>query len=105
MNQEKWEQLIGRIKDDFKVIEHNKGEGEMEGETVETIIFENPAGQMKLERRTRPRVLGEKTQYAARLGSQVRIEKVYSQDEFVDTVKLYRLAGGDWQEIDVVALG
>lgn len=104
MNQEKWEQLIGRIKDESAVIEHGTSEGEFANETVETIVFENAAGRLKLERTIRPRLLGEKTKYAGRLGSQVSIEKVYSEDELVDSIKLFKQNGSDWQELDPNAL-
>lgn len=101
MLQEKWEQLIGRIKDDFKVIEHEARAGELPRETVEFIIFDGPAGRLKLERKKKPRVLGERTQYAARLGSQVSIEKVYSDDELVDAVKLFKDSRGEWEEMEM----
>ena len=105
MQQEKWEQLVGRIKDEFAVEEQQTQDGVMAGEKIETIVFVNPAGKMKLQRVVKPRFLGEKTKYAGRLGSQVSIEKVYSEDELVDTVKLFRDSGGEWEEMNVAALG
>ena len=81
MQQEKWEQLLCRI-------------------------FVNPAGRMRLERSVRPRLLEEKTHYSGRLGGDTGIEKVYSDTETVDMVKLSREdEAGDWIEMDVSALG
>lgn len=99
MTQEKWQQLIGRIKDDFQVLKHEQKDGE------EEIIWQSPMGEMRLVRIVRPRVVGEKTKYSNRIGSSVGIEKVYSDTETVDIVKLWRNQNGDWIEIDVRALG
>ena len=60
MQQEKWEQLVGRIKDEFAVEEQQTQDGVMAGEKIETIVFVNPAGKMKLQRVVKPRFLGEK---------------------------------------------
>ena len=105
MIQEKWQQLIGRIKDDFSVLSHEQKDGEYEGESVEEIIFQGLAGEMKLSRAVKPRVVGEKTKYSNRIGSSTGIEKIYSDTETVDTVKLWREQNGEWIEVDVKALG
>ena len=101
MIEEKWQQLIGRIKDDFSVLSHQQKDGEYEGEKVEEIVFQGPAGEMKLIRTVKPRVLGEKTKYSNRIGSTTAIEKIYSDTETVDTVKLWREQNGEWSEVDV----
>ena len=105
MIQEKWQQLIGRIKDDFKVSKHEQKDGAYEGESIEEIVFQGPAGEMRLVRTVKPRVLGEKTRYSNRIGSSTGIEKIYSDTETVDVVKLWRSQNGDWVEVDVRALG
>ncbi len=105
MTQEKWQQLIGRIKDDFKVIKHEQKDGAYEGESFEEIVFQGPVGEMKLVRTVKPRVLGEKTRYSNRIGSSTGIEKIYSDTETVDVVKLWRDQNGEWVEVDVSALG
>lgn len=105
MIEEKWQQLIGRIKDDFKVVKHEQKDGEYEDEKVEEIVFQGPAGEMKLVRTVKPRVLGEKTKYSNRIGSSTAIEKIYSDTETVDTVKLWRDQNGQWIEVNVSALG
>ena len=105
MHQEKWAQIVGQIKDSFKVISHETKPGELQLETFEEVIFENPIGKMRLVRHTRPRVVGEKTFYAERGGTNVGIQKEYSDTETTDTVKLFREVRGEWHEIDVSALG
>lgn len=106
MNQEKWEQLIGRIQDEFAVLEHATEDGDIDGEKVESLIFVNPAGKMMLERSVRPRLLEEKTHYSGRLSGETGIEKIYSDTETVDAVKLFREnEAGEWVEMDAGALG
>lgn len=104
MKQDKWDQLVARIKDEFEIMEHESDDGEIEGENIETLIFNGPAGEMKLERSTHPRVVGERTMYS-RLGGDTVVEKVYSDSETVDVVKLYTDQNGEWEELDISALG
>ncbi len=105
MTNEKWEQIIGQIKDSFEISSHETTDGDLEHETYETLIFTNPLGRMKLERHTKPRLLETKTLYSNRKGTAGTEERVYSDDETVDTVALYREVGDDWEEMDVSALG
>jgi hypothetical protein len=105
MTDEKWEQLTGQIKDSFTVLENEKRKEELEGETTEELIFENPAGKMKLVRNVRPRVLEQKAMYSGRKGATADVENIYSDTETVDKVMLFKEEGGDWEEIDVSALG
>jgi len=105
MTDEKWEQLTGQIKDSFTVLEDNKREEELEGETTEELVFENETGKMKLVRNVRPRVLEQKSMYSNRKGATADVENVYSDTETVDKVMLFREEAGGWEEIDVSALG
>ena len=105
MTDEKWKYIVGNIKDSFNVISHKTEAGEFEHESIEELVFENPAGTMKLARHIKPRMLGEKTHYSTRIGSSTGIEKVYSDTETVDYVTLYRDVGGEWKEMDVAAIG
>ncbi|OIO49536.1 MAG: hypothetical protein AUJ34_01065 [Parcubacteria group bacterium CG1_02_41_12] len=100
MMQEKWEQVIGRIKDEFDVQTHQTLDGERERETIEEIIFNGPIGVMRLTRTKRPRVLEEKTLYSNRAGSSMSVERVYSDDEFVDTVEVFKDENGEWVPVD-----
>lgn len=112
MTEERWQQLVGRIKDEFDVLSCEKSNDEDSSESTEEIIFNGPAGKMRLIRIIKPRLLGEKTFYSGRLAAQTSIQKVYSDTETIDIVKLYRASGRstssdseDWIEIDAGALG
>ena len=100
MTEEKWQAVVGRLKDDCEILEHQTINGELEGESIEEIVFVNPIGRMKLTRRVKPRLLGEKTHYSGRVGQSTGIEKVYSDDEFVDTVELFQDSNGEWVPVD-----
>ena len=105
MNDEKWNALLGQIKDSFEVVRHETLKGELPNEITEELVFVNPVGTMKLSRHTKPRVIGEKTFYAGRGGTNVGIQKEYSDTETADVVQLFREAGDDWEEMDLSALG
>ena len=62
---------------------------------AEILIFESPLGQMKIIRTTKPRVLETKTQFSNRAGSNVSVDKVYSEDEFVNDLEIYK-----WDDIE-----
>lgn len=98
MQDEKWNEIIGRIKDDFTVEEHTTEDLDPGPGSVETIIFEGPTGRMKLERTTKPVVLDKKTIGSRRIGSDTTVEYVYSDSEFSKTFKAYQWndAQNDW---------
>ncbi|MBU1255409.1 hypothetical protein KKE74_00485 [Patescibacteria group bacterium] len=103
MKPEKWENLIGDIKDKFEVEEHDKKHLDEQGGTdIESIIFKGPLGRMKLEFITKPVVLDKKTSYSQRIGSQVDIEYIYSEDEKTNRLMAYKWneAQNEWIEID-----
>jgi len=100
MTDEKWEQLIGRVKDEFDVIEHQTLDGERERETIEEIVFNGPIGKMRVARSKRPRVLEQKTHYSNRIGGDMGVERVYSDDEFVNTIEISRDQNGEWVPVD-----
>lgn len=100
---EKWQQIVGNIKDNFEVFEHEKQHLEKQGGIdVESIIFKGPLGKMKLEFIIKPVVLDRKTKYSNRLGAETVVEYVYSPDEKSHRLKAYKWdeAMGDWLEME-----
>jgi len=103
MTQEKWQEIIGKIKDDFPVEETEKIHFDEEGGVdLEYIIFKGPLGRMKLEFITKPVVLDKKTKYSNRIGQQTVVEYVYSPDELSHKLKAYKWdeAINDWLEME-----
>jgi len=100
MTYEKWLDLKDKIQDKFGVDEYTKGTLEdVPDSTTETLIFNSPLGKIKLEWVSKPRTLGEKTVYSNRIGSNVKVDKIYSEDENVEYIKAYKKNGEDWEEI------
>lgn len=107
MFQGKWEDLLDKIERMFGFVEHTTEECPERRMTVETAVFDGASGRMKLERTVKPVVLDKKTMYSKRIGGEVTTEYVFSDDEYVDTVKFYkwdRLAR-EWKQIDLADLG
>ncbi len=107
MFQGKWENLLDKIERQFGFIDHTTEEFPERRMTVETVEFDGATGRMRLERTVKPVVVEKKTQYSKRVGSEVSIEYVFSEDEYVDTVKFYRWdrLARLWRPIDIADLG
>lgn len=102
MTQEKWENLIAYIEEEFEVLDHVK-EDILEGKgLLEYICFKGPLGQIKLERELKPLVTGRKVLSSKRPGSAVLEEFEYSDTEKVDKLIAYRFNDdkGVWEEMD-----
>lgn len=103
MNEEKWQEVVGRILDDFEVLEHEKKNPPAEGiEQIEYIIFKGPLGKMKLERITKPLFLGKKAIGSKRIGSQTKVDYIFSETEKVHTLKAFKWneSRQDWEELE-----
>ena len=94
MQPEKWKTVVGNIKDKFEVEEYDSYHDEEEGgKDVEYIIFNGPLGRMRLEYVSKPLVLDRKTSYTNRIGSETKINYVYSEDE-----KSQRMTAFKWDD-------
>ena len=101
MQEEKWENIKGMIKDKFEVEDEGKNELEdVPNGQVEFIIFESPLGRIKLEYITKPVVLDKRTIGSRRIGSETTVEYIYSEDEFSNTFKAYKWEDESWIELE-----
>ena len=102
MTEEKWKEIIGKIKDGFEVFEHETKKFEDMPGQVEYIIFNGPIGKMKLEFTSKPLVIDKKGLGSKRIGSKTTVEYIYSDTEKVNTLKAYKWDDGqdDWMEIE-----
>jgi len=105
MQDEKWQDIVGRVQDDFEVLEYETKELDPGPGSVEYIIFNGPLGKMKLERVTRPLVLDKKGLGSKRIGSQTRVEYIYSETEKTHAFKVYKWSDDqeDWVAIEAGA--
>ncbi len=110
MNPEHWEDIIGKIKDkfndavhvkeDFVIEENNMGEKIM-GE-MERIEFTSPVGKIRLEKIKKPAILGKRLLYSNRIGSETKVDRVYSNEDMVEHINIYRLneTENEWIKLD-----
>lgn len=103
MTPEKWENIKGNILDNFEIedkgTEHLPDEG---GVDIDYIVFFGPIGKMRLEFVTKPVVLDKKTLYSNRIGSETKVEYVYSAVEKNQQLMVYKWESDvdDWVEMD-----
>lgn len=101
MTHNSWLDLKDKISSKFKIEEYKKDTLEdVPDSACETLIFNGPSGKIKLEWISKPKTLGEKTLYSARVGGTVKVDKVYSDTEKSEFLKAYQAVGNDWQEIN-----
>jgi len=103
MTPEKWKNITGNIKDSFKVEDEGKEHLDEEGGVdIEYIIFQGPLGKMRLEYIIKPVVIDKKTIYSRRIGSETKVDYVYSEDEKSHKLVAYKWDEDDenWAEID-----
>lgn len=100
---EKWENVVGNIKDNFTINDEGKSHIDEEGGVdIEFIEFEGPLGLMRLEFISRPVVLDKKTIYSRRIGSDTKVDYVYSETEKSHKLIIYKWDDNenDWLEVD-----
>ncbi len=103
MDQQKWKETLGMIKESFEV-EDNGSEhsDEYGGIDTEYVVFQGPIGKMRLEFITKPVVLDKQTTYSRRIGSETTVEYIYSPDEKIQKLMVYTWSDekDDWIEVD-----
>ncbi|NUM25088.1 MAG: hypothetical protein HUU49_00520 [Candidatus Buchananbacteria bacterium] len=103
MTSERWQEIIGHVKDNFELINHvtqdldeDAGPG-----TIEILEFRTPVGQMKLEWTTQPLIIDKRTIGSKRIGGDVTVEYKYSDTEQVHKFKAFKFdeAQEAWVEL------
>jgi hypothetical protein len=108
MNPNKWENLIfmaeekfgldKKYMEDFEVSELSTGEKIMGQKEI--VEFKSPLGRIKLEKTSRPKVIDKKVLHTKRIGGRTAIDFVYSPDERVEELKIYKEnKEGEWEEL------
>jgi len=105
MTKDKWLDLLQIMEGKFSIDEHFKeGLGNDEPGEKDVVIFNSPVlGKVRLEWVERPRFLRENTKYSRRIGSDVKVEKVYDENDKVSYIQAFKWdePGQDWEEIEV----
>ncbi|MCF7820406.1 MAG: hypothetical protein K9M44_02965 [Candidatus Pacebacteria bacterium] len=104
MTLERWQEITGNIKDNFEVLDLGKEKLEEEdgGTEVDYIVFDSGQGKFRLEFISKPVVLDKKTLFSKRIGSETKVDYVYSDSEKVTKMIAYRYINEEdrWEEID-----
>lgn len=103
MTPERWKIIIGNIKDNFEIEEEDTAHFDDEGGVdIEYVVFKGPLGKMRLEFVSKSIVLDKKTTYSRRIGSETKVEYIYSDDEKSHILAAYKWddSQDDWVEIE-----
>jgi hypothetical protein len=103
MTRDKWLKIIDMVEARFGIDKDYKEslDENVPGEK-HVIEFDNRAGKIKLEWIERAKLKDTKTLYSDRIGSDVKINKIYDEKERVSYMNAYRWneAKGEWEPID-----
>lgn len=104
MNLARWQEVKKQIQQNFTIREEY--DEDLDPGQAEVLEFDGPQGQMKVKYVTKPKLLDKKTTYSNRVGSGVKVDYVFSDDEFVSHLEVYILSpdGSDWQKIEAQSL-
>jgi len=104
MTESKWKEIRHQIKESFA--DFDEYEEDMSPGTAEVLEFDGPQGRMKVRFVVKPRLLDKKTEYSNRIGSNVKVDYVYSDDEFVSYLEVFTWSEprNDWQKIESESL-
>jgi hypothetical protein len=103
MTREKWDRIKGNILDTFEILDKGVDRYEEEGGVeVDFVEFNSPLGKTRLELVEKPIVLGKKTIYSHRGGSDTGVEYIYSPTEKSSRLVAYKWDDNlnDWLEIN-----
>ena len=100
MEESRWQELKGRIKDEFEVHEDYSEDLPDGPGRREVIVFSNAMGKLKLEWTTHPRVEGTRGLGSKRIGGSTRVMYEYSDTEIVESLKAFIWKDDAWTEID-----
>ncbi len=103
MTKDKWKDILGNIKDKFEILEHEIEHLDEEGGIdIEFIVFKSPLGKVRLEYVEKPVILDKKTTYSKRIGSETKVDYIYSEEEKSRQMIAYKWNEEDdsWEEMN-----
>ncbi|OGY83732.1 MAG: hypothetical protein A3F54_05120 [Candidatus Kerfeldbacteria bacterium RIFCSPHIGHO2_12_FULL_48_17] len=100
MTHDRWIEVKNNILEQFAVNDQGKEEYADQPGFFEFIDFMGPMGEMRLEWSHTPRIVDRRGHTARRGGAHVREEVVYSDQDFVEALHLFKIGGdGGWEEV------
>ena len=103
MTREKWEAIKGKVLDSLEIIAKGSDHFDEEGGIdVDFVEFNSPLGKTRIEFVEKPLLLGKKTLYSHRGGSNTGVEYLYSPTEKSSRLKVYQWDENEnnWAEIN-----
>ena len=103
MTTDRWQEIVEQVRSTFEVEDSGVDRSdEHGGSTIEYIVFKGPVGKIKLEFLTHPVLLNTRTKYSNRIGSEVRVDNIYSETDMVSRLEVWRWddANESWQPFD-----
>lgn len=103
MTLDKWHDILDRVKEAFEIDDEGKYSiDEQGGVELEYVDFYAPMGLVRLELSCRPRVIGRKTSYSNRIGSEVDIEYTYDYNDLIYQLDayLYNEQSDEWVPLE-----
>ena len=102
MNIDKWKDIKAKVLEKFEVVHQEELIDEDEHGTKEILDFQGPLGLIRLEFSIRDLIIDKHTNYSNRIGSDVQVEYVYSDDEKTYKLKIYQKKGeNEWEEMEL----
>ena len=100
MTKERWQEIKAHIKENFGI--EDEYEQDTEPGIAELIEFVGPEGRMLVSFVTKPKLLDKKTSFSNRAGSDVKVDYIFSEDEFVSYLEVYKWSEDkdDWIKLD-----
>jgi len=104
MTKERWKEIKVHIKENFGIADEY--EQDLEPGVAEIIEFDGPEGKILVRFVTKPKLLDKKTSFSNRAGSDVKVDYVFSEDETVSYLEVYKWSESkdDWEKLDAEAL-
>jgi hypothetical protein len=105
-----WDRIVDAIDTKFGLVKHGRSQRPVEDapdltEKVAFVVFDRDGEQYKVERIAGPAIIDRKTMGARRSGATTRVENIYDPDEISYRTNLYKQEAGEWELVDITALG
>lgn len=101
MTDERWQSLVGNLKDNLEVTDHYFEDFSDTPGEIEVYEVRSPLGLIKVSRLSHPRQISAKAIYSKRGNSVINIQHDYDMHDIIHTllIEKYDSNSGTWQEL------
>jgi len=103
MTLDKWQEIKDTIQEKFTISDQGTENFQDRPGTIEFIEFTSPLGEVRLEWTDQPLLLDKRTHGSKRIGSETKVEYIYSETERVNRFKALKWNEGinGWEEMEM----